>query len=85
MKYTKRESRFNEKAVEAAKQANAITEPVRTWADWYDAGYLVRRDERANPLFKVEIRTYGSAYLAEFFGASQVIPHPCRKAARCVS
>ena len=84
-KYTKAETRFNEQVVEAAKRAHGIKEPCRSWSDWYDAGFLVRPEEKPRPLFKAEIRLYGCEYLAEFYGSSQVAPHPCRKAARCAA
>ena len=77
---TERQERINSEIIAQAKQAAGITEEVRTWADWYQAGYLVRREEKARPVFKAEVfpryPTHGEKCLMDHFSWSQVIPHP---------
>lgn len=75
---TERQERINSEIIAQAKQAAGITEEVRTWADWYQAGYLVRREEKARPVFKARVYprypTKGELWLAEHYGRSQVEP-----------
>ena len=64
----------NAARVEDAKAAHGITEEVRTWSGWKDAGYEVIHGMSA--LFGVDLiwgsRGDGAMYKARFFGASQV-------------
>lgn len=64
----------NAQRIEQAKQAAGITEEVKTWAGWRDAGYEVRHGSKA--LFAVDLihgsKGDGMSYRASFFGASQV-------------
>ena len=64
----------NAARVDAAKAAAGITEEVKTWAGWRDAGYMVQHGSKA--LFGCELihgsRGDGAIYRASFFGKSQV-------------
>ena len=54
-----------------AEAGAGITEEVKTWYGWKEAGYEVRHGSKA--LFGCElIRTDGRIYKAAFFGRSQV-------------
>lgn len=60
--------------IEAAKAAAGITEEVKTWSGWKEAGFEVLHGSKA--LFGVDLihgsRGDGATYKARFFGASQV-------------
>ena len=64
----------NAARVADAKAAAGITEEVKTWAAWRDAGYMVKHGSKA--LFGCELihgsRGDGAIYRASFFGLSQV-------------
>ena len=64
----------NAARVEDAKAAAGITEEVRTWSGWKEAGFEVIHGSKA--LFGVALiwgsRGDGATYNARFFGASQV-------------
>lgn len=64
----------NEKRIAEAKAKAGVTEEVRTWFAWKQAGYMVRHGSKA--LFGVELiwaaKGEGKTYKASFFGASQV-------------
>lgn len=61
-----------------AKAAAGITEEVRTWSGWKEAGYMVSHGSHA--LFGAELihgsKGDGAVYKARFFGFSQVEPLP---------
>lgn len=64
----------NAKRVEDAKKAAGVTEEVKTWFGWKQAGFMVKHGSKN--LFQVEL-IYGSkgdgkTYKASFFGESQV-------------
>lgn len=64
----------NASRIEEAKASAGITEEVKTWKGWKDAGFEVIHEMKA--LFSA-ILVYGSkgdgaTYKASFFGASQV-------------
>ena len=65
---------INAARIEAAKAAAGITEEVRTWAGWRDAGYEVIHGSKA--LFGIDLiyasKGTGATYKARFFGISQV-------------
>lgn len=65
---------INAERIAAAAADAGITEEVRTWAGWRDAGYLVNHGSKA--LFGVDLiyasKGEGAIYKARFFGASQV-------------
>lgn len=69
---------INAQRIEETKQAAGITEEVRTWAGWKEAGFEVQHGSKA--LFGCELihgsRGDGAIYKARFFGASQVQPIP---------
>lgn len=75
---TARMERINAELIEAAKAATGITEDCRTWSDWWDAGYLVRCEEKERPLFKIAVYpkypVHGEKHPMDHFGRSQVIP-----------
>lgn len=64
----------NAARVEDAKAAAGITEDVKTWSGWRDAGFEVIHGSKA--LFGCELihgsKGDGAIYKARFFGASQV-------------
>lgn len=64
----------NAARVEEAKAAAGITEEVKTWSGWRDAGFEVIHGSKA--LFGVSLiwgsRGDGAVYNARFFGLSQV-------------
>lgn len=64
----------NAERIEAAKAAAGISEEVKTWAGWRDAGYEVIHGSKA--LFGCDLihgsKGEGAVYKARFFGASQV-------------
>ena len=64
----------NEKRVQAAKERAGITEEVKTWSGWKEAGFEVRHGSKA--LFGCDLihgsKGDGAIYKARFFGASQV-------------
>lgn len=66
----------NAERIEAAKAAAGITEEVKTWSGWRDAGFEVQHGSKA--LFGVDLiygsKGDGAIYKARFFGASQVQP-----------
>lgn len=66
----------NANRIEAAKAAAGITEEVRTWSGWKEAGYMVIHGSRA--LFGTDLiygsKGDGATYKARFFGISQVEP-----------
>lgn len=66
----------NAERIEAAKAAAGITEEVKTWIGWRDAGFAVQHGSKA--LFGVDLiygsKGDGATYKARFFGASQVQP-----------
>lgn len=65
---------INAARVEEAKAAAGITEDVKTWSGWKDAGFEVIHGSKA--LFGVSLiwgsRGDGAVYNARFFGLSQV-------------
>ena len=65
---------INADRIAAAKVAAGITEEVKTWAGWRDAGYEVIHGSKA--LFGAVLirgsKGDGATYKASFFGASQV-------------
>lgn len=65
---------INAARIEAARIAAGITEEVRTWNGWKQAGYEVKHGERS--LFGVDLiygsKGDGAIYKARLFGASQV-------------
>ena len=65
---------INTARVEEAKAAAGITEDVKTWSGWRDAGFEVIHGSKA--LFGVSLiwgsRGDGAIYNARFFGLSQV-------------
>jgi len=71
---TEKAEPVNSRRVEDAKAAAGITEDVKTWSGWKDAGYEVIHGSKA--LFGVALiwgsRGDGAVYDARFFGASQV-------------
>ena len=68
----------NAQRVEEAKAAAGVTEEVKTWSGWRDAGFEVIHGMKA--LFGCDLiwgsRGDGATYKARFFGASQVQPLP---------
>lgn len=64
----------NAQRIADAKAAAGITEEVKTWFAWKQAGYMVNHGSKA--LFGVELiyasKGDGKVYKASFFGASQV-------------
>lgn len=64
----------NARRIEEAKAAAGVTEEVKTWFAWKQAGYMVNHGSKA--LFGVELiyasKGDGKVYKASFFGASQV-------------
>jgi hypothetical protein len=64
----------NAARVEDAKAAAGITEEVKTWSGWRDAGFEVIHGSKA--LFGVSLiwgsKGDGAEYKASFFGLSQV-------------
>lgn len=64
----------NAARVEKAKTAAGITEDVKTWSGWRDAGFEVIHGSKA--LFGVSLiwgsKGDGAEYKASFFGLSQV-------------
>lgn len=64
----------NAERIEAAKAAAGISEEVKTWSGWKEAGFEVLHGSKA--LFGVDLihgsRGDGATYKARFFGASQV-------------
>ena len=64
----------NAARVEEAKAAAGITEEVKTWSGWRDAGFEVVHGSKA--LFGVSLiwgsKGDGAEYKASFFGLSQV-------------
>ena len=69
---------INAERIETAKAAAGITEEVKTWAGWRDAGYMVIHGSKA--LFGCDLihgsKGDGKTYKARFFGASQVMAIP---------
>ena len=66
----------NAQRIEDAKAAAGITEDVKTWSGWKEAGFEVIHGSKA--LFQA-VLIYGSkgdnaTYRASFFGVSQVSP-----------
>ena len=65
---------INAQRIEEAKAAAGITEEVKTWAGWKNAGYEVQHGSKA--LFGVDLihgsKGDGAIYKARFFGISQV-------------
>ena len=65
---------INAERVEEAKATAGITEEVRTWTGWREAGYEVIHGSKA--LFGVALiwgsKGDGAVYNARFFGFSQV-------------
>lgn len=68
----------NAKTVEDTKTAAGITEEVKTWAGWKEAGFEVIHGMKA--LFGCNLiwgsKGDGATYKARFFGRSQVQPLP---------
>lgn len=68
----------NAKTVEDAKTAAGITEEVKTWSGWKEAGFEVIHGMKA--LFGCNLiwgsKGDGATYKARFFGRSQVQPLP---------
>ena len=65
---------INAERIRNAKEKAGISEEVRTWHDWKQAGYEVRHESKC--LFQT-VLIYGSrgdnaVYRASFFGRSQV-------------
>lgn len=64
----------NAERVEAAKLAAGVTEEVKTWSGWKQAGFEVIHG--SNALFGCDLihgsKGDGAIYKARFFGASQV-------------
>lgn len=70
-------ARLNSEIAQEKAQEAGITEPCMTWSDWYDHGFLVKREERTRPVFRAEVYpkyTDGRKYLMDFFSGSQVSP-----------
>ena len=65
---------INAQRITDAKASAGITEDVKTWSGWKDAGYEVIHGSKA--LFGVDLvfgsKGDGATYKARFFGASQV-------------
>ena len=65
---------INAARISSAKAAAGITEEVKTWSGWKEAGYMVAHGSKA--LFGVDLiygsKGDGAIYKARFFGASQV-------------
>ena len=68
----------NAERIEAAKAAAGVTEEVKTWKGWKDAGFEVIHESKC--LFQAVLiyasKGDGATYKASFFGASQVQPIP---------
>ncbi len=70
-------ARLNSEIAQAKAQEAGITEPCMTWSDWYDHGFLVKREERARPVFRAEVYVpynHGRRAMMDFFSGSQVSP-----------
>lgn len=71
---TAKSAKINAQKIEAAKAAAGITEEVKTWSGWKEAGFEVIHGSKA--LFGADLiwgsKGDGAVYRARFFGASQV-------------
>ena len=67
---------INARRILDAAEAAGVTETVKTWAGWRDAGFEVKHGSKA--LFQVALiwgsKGDGASYTASLFGASQVQP-----------
>ena len=67
---------INMARIEAAKAAAGITERVRTWYGWKQAGFMVKHGSKN--LFQVELiaaaKGDGKTFRQSYFGESQVEP-----------
>ena len=64
----------NAQRIEEAKAAAGITEEVKTWSAWREAGYEVIHGSKAlfGAILIYASKGDGATYKARFFGASQV-------------
>ena len=63
----------NTDAIEAAKNAEGITEEVKTWYGWKESGRIVKHGSKNVFQVLLETATPGKSYIASFFMESQTV------------